>query len=226
MNKNTAIILIHGFGGGVHEIEPLAAHLESLGYEVKKTELAGHSGDRKAMGGATHRDWIRSAEDDYLQLSGRFDNIVLVGFSTGGLIAANLAAKYPVAAIITISTPIYVWNLGRIAGNIIDDARRGSAESLKWYIHSASSFPLSSLFYFKILQYRSRRLFSLLTCPLYALQGYDDDTVHHRSADYIYRHAASQIKQIDYFDRSGHVMLNGPSAGEAIRKISSFIASL
>ncbi len=226
MTGNIACILIHGFGGDTGEIEPLAAYLENLGYEVRRTRLAGHTGRRREMKHATHRDWIRSAEDDYLDLYSDYEKIILIGFSTGGLIAANLAANYPAAAVITISTPIYVWDFKRILANLSKGVKERSMESLKWYAYSAFSFPLASLIHFKLLLHKSKRLFSLLNCPLYVLQGLDDDTVHRKSADFIYRSSPSGNKHLDYFEPSGHVMLKGPASDEAIRKIVNFIETI
>jgi Esterase/lipase len=107
-HKNTKFLLIHGFGGGVHEVKPLAEHLISNGFEAVCPLLKGHSAARKDMQKVTYEDWIDSAEKELLTLKKTGGDIILIGFSMGGLIAFNFAYKYDVKTIITINTPIEI----------------------------------------------------------------------------------------------------------------------
>ena len=130
--KKTKCLIIHGFGGGVHEVEPLAKYLVNLGYEVSCPVLKGHSRFRKEMNKATYKDWIYSAEQELLRLKETTDEIVVIGFSMGGLIAFNLACKHKFKAIITINTPIFYWNPYRVLLNLADDVKN------RTYNHSIS----------------------------------------------------------------------------------------
>ncbi len=44
MNDIYGCLVIHGFGGGIHEIKPLADHLSNAGYTVAYPKLKGHTG--------------------------------------------------------------------------------------------------------------------------------------------------------------------------------------
>lgn len=107
----SSCLIIHGFGGGVNEVKILADYLTDKGYVTSCTKLKGHTGNGKDMLDANYNDWISSAEEDLKKLMETTRNIVIIGFSMGGLIAVNLACKYNIKAIITINTPIYYWNL-------------------------------------------------------------------------------------------------------------------
>ena len=122
-HRNTKFLLIHGFGGGVHEVRPLAEHLIGIGYEAVCPLLKGHSATRKEMQTVTYEDWIGSAEKELILLKETGVDIILIGFSMGGLIAFNLACKYDIKAIIVINTPMYYWNLSQVFLNIIEDLR-------------------------------------------------------------------------------------------------------
>lgn len=43
-------------------------------------------------------------------------------------------------------------------------------------------------------------------CPLFIAQALEDDTVKWKSADYIYKNAASEFKLIKYYKGSGHLI--------------------
>ena len=223
MNSKLGFLLIHGFGGNIGELEPLSKYLESNGYPVISTELKGHTGDRKDLAGVSHDDWIFSAEESYKKLAAECDSIIIVGFSTGGLIAVNLALRQRVKALITVATPIYVWDIKHVIRNMATGSKHKNLENLKWYLYSATSFPPSSLFYFQILLHKTKPKLKQIKCPILILQGIDDDTVNNRSASYIYNNVSSEIKKIHFFEKSGHVVFKGPSSGEAICKIEEFL---
>lgn len=226
MNNNIGILLIHGFGGNTSEVEPLAEYLKNIGYKVFCSELKGHTGKRKEMAGVSHDDWIYSCELDCLKLAKNFKSIIIVGFSTGGLIAINLAIKYKVKAIVTISSPIYIWNLRQVIKNITRGSRSDRLKSIRWYLYSSTSFPISSLIQFQILLHKTKAILSKVFCPICILQGLDDDTVNSKSANYIYEKVSSVVKRLHFFEKAGHVVLKGPSSEEAIQEILKFLDSL
>jgi carboxylesterase len=127
--------------------------------------------------------------------------------------------------LITISTPVYVWNLRQILRNITNGSKRNKTESLKWYLYSATSFPLSALIHFQLLLYKTKAMFPQISCPICILQGLDDDTVNSKSASYIYNKVSSPKKELHFFENSGHVVLKGPASEEALLKIQHFIDS-
>lgn len=225
MKNKTAFLLIHGFGGSVDEVAPMADYLKDKGFVCLCSELKGHTGNRKDMAGVSYKDWISTCEQDYLRLSKIFDSIIIIGFSTGGLIGINLAIKYHVESIVTISTPIYVWNIRQVISNIATGTKSSKLRNLKWYIYSATSFPISSLIQFQIILHKTKALLPKLFCPILVLQGLDDDTVNSKSASYIFNRVSSKVKTLHFFQKSGHVVLKGPASEEAIQEVLKFLDS-
>lgn len=92
--KNTGILLLHGFAGNPEEVKPLRDFLTEQGYFVECPLLPGHGETKKELSETTHDDWVASAERAYLELSKECENVVAVGFSMGGLLAANLISDF------------------------------------------------------------------------------------------------------------------------------------
>lgn len=222
----TACLVLHGFGGGPYEVAPLAAHLEALGYEVAMPVLAGHTSTSQAMRKATYRDWIASAEGEVIRLHESGKEIVIIGFSMGGLLAFHLASIHPVRAIVTINTPIYYWNLRQVMRNLDEDRRKRSLANTKRYLEAKKSSPIPSMFQFLRLLHQTKKKLPEVSCPLLVIQAEDDDTVRRRSVGYIRTHSASKEVMTRFFPEGGHVILLSPQAHEVISLVTGFLDDL
>lgn len=221
------LLLIHGFGGSIDEVAPLAKFLAKKGYLVNCPPLKGHTGLRKDIKGTTHHDWIASAEHALLELREKDpEPVMVVGFSMGGLIALNLALRFPVTALATINTPIYFWDLKQVALNLVDDFKTGEYTHLKHYLRSSGNLPVTSMLHFRSLLTQTKPLIARITQPILVLQANDDDAVRPKSANYIYDHTGSSEKQLAFFDHSGHAMLHSPAAAPAMERIAEFICQV
>lgn len=220
-----ACLLIHGFGGSVREVTPLAEALVADGYAVLCAELKGHTDRAKDMKSAGWQDWIQSAEGALDQLKEKYKEVFVIGFSMGGLIGMRLAMRYEIRALITINTPIYYWNLRRILYNIASDIKSRSFVNIRRYTSSSGSLPMRAVFNFLSLLYKTRPLIPQVQCPVFTLQALDDDTVQSRSAAYIQRKIASKNKQVKYYPKGGHVILLSQEAPEVITNVKEYLAA-
>lgn len=224
--KGTACLILHGFGGGPYETAPLAEHLEAKGYEVAMPVLAGHASTSQEMRKATAQDWIATAERELRKLQESGKEIVIIGFSMGGLLAFHLASNHPVRAIVTINTPIYYWNLRQVLRNLDEDRRKRSLANTRRYLEAKKSSPIPSMVQFLKLLQRTKKELPDVSCPLLVIQAEDDDTVRRRSVDYISRHTASKEVSTRFFPEGGHVILLSPQAPEVISLVSGFVDGL
>lgn len=225
-SDNTKFILIHGFGGGVHEVKPLAEHLIGMGFDAVCPLLKGHSSTRKEMRMATCEDWIGSAEKELLNMMDNGRNIILIGFSMGGLIAFNLACKYNVKAIVTINTPIYYWNLKQVFFNILDDLKNKKYHNCRRYLIETGNFPFKSLLQFLTLLHNTKLILDKVNCPALMIQAEDDDTVRKKSLAYIHRHLSSENKVMKYFKKGGHAILLSPASDQVISCVDDFLREI
>lgn len=224
--SRTGCLVIHGFGGGIHEIETLADHLKEEGYQVACPRLKGHTGNRIHMKKATYQDWIASAETELIRLRQKTDDVILIGFSMGGLISVNLACKYKVRAIVTINTPIYYWELKRVAQNIAEDVKYKKSEHIRRYLSAQKASPMVSMLNFLKLLNMTKTKLNKIDVPFFAAQAKDDDTVKIKSASYIMENISSDYKQVRYYERGGHLILKSHTAPKVINDVEDFIDSL
>lgn len=87
-----AVLLIHGFLGTPAEMRPLGLALQQAGLEVEGVLLPGFGPQIQNLGHATWQDWIDAATHAALALQRDFEHTLVVGFSLGGAIAAQVAA--------------------------------------------------------------------------------------------------------------------------------------
>ncbi len=215
-------LILHGFAGDVHEVLPLALHLKEAGYVVECPTLAGHGHTRRSLAKTSRHDWIASAEEAYKRLAMRVEKIVLIGFSMGGLLACQVAAKHPAELLITLNTPYYYWDVQQALRNVKIDFR----SHVTRYLKGLTRIPVSSMLQFRQLLAETKALMAQVSCPSLILQGQRDDTVQAISADALRQHLGSQQSETVYFPNSGHLLLHSPDAQEAVRTISAALEKL
>ncbi|NTW72439.1 MAG: alpha/beta fold hydrolase [Eubacteriaceae bacterium] len=222
-SQKTKCLILHGFGGGVHEVEPLAKALLDDGYEVFCPTLKGHSGTRKEMTEATYQDWIDSAEKILLESNEPNDKFVIIGFSMGGLIAFHLASKYPFKNIVTINTPTFWWNLNRVFLNLIDDLRNRKAANVRRYLQAKNNSPVRSMIQFLLLLKKIKPELEKVNCPILVIQAEDDDAVRLKSVGYIMKNVKSKQKKVRFIEHGGHLILLSPAAEQVTTAVKDFL---
>ncbi len=222
-NKKMGCLVIHGFGGGLHEVESLALFLSDNDYDVICPTLKGHTGKRHDMKKATYEDWINSAEIELIKLLEKNNEVVIIGFSMGGLIATNLSLKYDIKAMVTINTPIYFWDIKRVFINLINDIKNRKLNNFKRYLRANKiSHPFALLNFLKVLK-KTKPLFKEIKHPFLVIQAMDDDTVRNKSALYIYNNICSPIKEIKFYDKGGHLILLSETSNNVIVEVGKFL---
>src|SRR5699024_12436828 len=81
---------------------------------------------------------IKAAESALKQLKEKYDEIYLIGFSMGGMIAAYLAAKYKVDKLVLLATSGKYLSFKQIGVDIVEmisDGVKGELGKNSLYIH-------------------------------------------------------------------------------------------
>lgn len=222
-NKKMGCLVIHGFGGGFHEVESLALFLSDNDYNVICPTLKGHTGKRYDMKKATYEEWINSAEIELIKLLEKNSEVVIIGFSMGGLIATNLSLKYNIKAMVTINTPIYYWDIKRVFINLLEDIKNRKLNNFKRYLRANRASPPIALYNFLKILKNTKPLFKKINHPFLVIQAMDDDTVRNKSASYIYNNICSPMKEIKFYHNGGHLILLSKTAKNVIFDIENFL---
>jgi len=210
------ILLIHGFCGARDEVLPLYNQLAKE-YIVEMPLLRGHESDRAALARAKHTDWLFDTINAYEGLSEKCDNITVIGFSMGGLLACRLYEKHKFDRLITINTPIYYWDIKRILKNLLSAPKK----YFKKYFTASTNKPFNSLLEFVKLLSSTKKKFSDINCPTLIIQVQDDDTVNVKSGDYIYK----SIKNAEIYkpEHGGHIILTSEHNDDVFNRITKFL---
>ncbi len=105
-----AVLLVHGLLASPAEMKSLGERLNKQGYRVMGVRLKGHGTSPWDLKNTTWRDWMASVMRGYHILSAYTDNIHIVGFSTGALLALLLAKEHALQSITSVSAPINFQN--------------------------------------------------------------------------------------------------------------------
>lgn len=97
------MLCIHGFSGGPYEVEPFTAYLRAqTDWLIETPTLSGH-GEELHMRGFTAKHWLMDTELAFRALAKKVDEVIIVGFSMGGIIALYLAKRYKVKKLVLLS---------------------------------------------------------------------------------------------------------------------------
>lgn len=223
MEQDKYVLMLHGFGGGPHELEPLVESLKEQGYRVFCPILAGHENIPKDLARTKYTQWLASAKDALNQIGVPSSEVVVVGFSMGGLLASLMSSEQTFKALVTINTPIDFWNLPQVLQNLSEDLAQRSMAHARRYVLAKQHSPVKAMMEFHRMLQKSKKTLEYIRCPLLVVQTKDDDTVGMRSPEYIYRHASSKDKRIAYFAKGGHGVLSSPWAAQVVQLVEEWI---
>lgn len=219
------VLIIHGFGGGTYEIKYLDDYLLASGYNTFAVKLKGHTGSKYHLKNTNYKDWIDSVHKGFLKLKKENKKIVVIGFSMGGLLAIDLYSKNKeyIDKIVTINTPIYIWNIKIIIKNILLDIKNKSKRHISKYLKGGSRYPLRALYNFNIFLLKTKEIIKHIDCEILITQATNDEIVNAKSAKYIFDRVSSKKKQLKYYNDFEHIILKSISKENLSKDILNFI---
>ncbi len=93
-NNHVGCILIHGFTSTPYSMAYIAKSCSKLCYITTAQVLSGHATSPEDLADTTAEDWINDIDNIYKDLLHECNQIILIGQSLGGAIAAQIASKY------------------------------------------------------------------------------------------------------------------------------------
>lgn len=208
-------LLIHGFSGSPPEMRPMGEFLAQKGLTVLGVRLAGHGTTPEDMARTGWRDWVASAEEGLGELQGRCDPVFLAGLSMGGLIALHLAARHPVAGVVTMSAPAYIadWRFRLlplvqpfvrwVTPNAESDLTDPEAENR---FSAYSQLPTCAVVSLRRLLPLVRRDLPQVHVPVLIMQGERDRTIPPDSAQILFDGLGTTDKETVWWPNSGHAI--------------------
>jgi carboxylesterase len=230
--NSTGCLLIHGYTGTPFEMKLLARSLHAEGYTVYAPRLFGHATDPEDMLRARWWDWASNVEDALTLLKATTDHQVVMGLSMGGALALLASARYPVEAVVSLSTPYalppdrrinllkhFSWIYPRISKGQPDWHNSQSSQDHIDYPY----FPSRSILELKLLLDTLRDELPKVTVPAFFAQSHQDTTILPESLDYLYAHVHSSIKEKLWVENSGHVIIREPQRELVFSQVKTFL---
>ncbi len=228
----TACLVIHGFTGGPYEVEPLASYIEEhTDWHVVTPSLPGHGlGEGRDLDllDRSYKDWVKEAEQAYLELKEDHDEIYLVGFSMGGMIAAYLAAKYTCKKLVLLSTSRKYISIPRIGVDILNFTQKAVRRKLKddalfhHYRKKYGSVPVKAIREFLKCMKFTKPYLKEIHCPVFIVQGMQDGMVPYKAVHYLDKEIPVDA-EIIYFHDSKHLICLGEDKDVVIDAVFQFL---
>ncbi|MFF2448779.1 alpha/beta hydrolase [Neobacillus sp. NPDC058068] len=205
-------LCIHGFTGAPYEVEPLVGYLqERTDWVFSVPTLPGH-GELSSLKGIHYQEWIDHAGGELGKLSEICDEVYVIGFSMGGLIASYLAANYPVKKLILLSAAAYYINPKQLAADIkmaFLDSLHGNLRDNELFLHykrKITETPFAATLQFRRLVTFIKPLLNQVKVPTLIAQGECDGIVPPKSAEYLYRTIGAKEKKLLFIKQSKHLI--------------------
>ena len=222
-------LLIHGFTGSPFEVEPLTHYLQKkTDWRLAVPTLPGH-GEVLNLKGILHHQWLECAENALKELLNVCEEVYVIGFSMGGLIAGILAAKYPVSRLVLLSAAAFYINYEQLLkdiGEIIKDSFQGKLlenELFNRYKKKIFSTPISSTSEFKKIVRKSRPVLGEVKIPTFIAQGEADGIVPKKSAFYLYDKIGSSHKVLRLEPNAKHLICHCEERNQLFDEIFCFL---
>lgn len=223
-------LIIHGYTGGPYEVHPLVKYLkENTDWYINVPVLPGH-GKELALENVSYEVWIEAAEDALKQMLEKCEEVYVIGFSMGGMIAAYLTAQYDIDRLVLLATArkyISFRHLSGYIGELIGDRFRGRLHENKLYSHYKSKMgtvPFKASIEFMRLVNQTKQYLSEIQSPVLIAQGQKDMIVPAKSAYYLDKEIGSEHKEVILFEQSNHLICLGSDREVLNRKILTFLS--
>lgn len=232
--EKIGVLLIHGFTSSVKTVDGLIPYLKKAKIPYEMPILRGHGTHFKNLNGVGHQDWFFDAERALFKLLKKASHVVVVGLSMGGLVSLELAHKYPekVVGLATVAAALQFLNplapFSKWISKVIPYWPSSSSfndKSLENQCQNYPWFPTSSFCSLYDYSFKIRQLLASIHSPALVLHSLEDHTIAPQAAQIIYDSLGSQYKELKWFYRSGHEMMQDCEAEQVFLTLMDFIGS-
>src|SRR5699024_378650 len=225
-------LIIHGFTGGPYEVEPLHKYLlRNTDWRVEVPVLSGH-GEPLELDEVSHEAWLQETEEVLKELRSTCNEIYVIGFSMGGMIASYLAANYEVDKLVLLSTArkyLSFKYMSLYVADVISDGFKGQLDENEIYTHYKSKLgvvPFKANVEFMKLVNETKRYLEDITSTVFIAQGQKDGIVPYTAAYSLEKEIGSDHKEVVIFEQSNHMICLGEDKNVLNQMILQFLTEV
>ena len=235
--KRIGVLVVHGFMSSPLSLKPYGEKLHQKGYNVMGVRLSGHGTSPHDANEKSSKDWLKSVRRGYQILAAFADEIVIIGFSTGGALSLVFAKEKPpkLAGVVSVAAPIkvqdrkialvpFVHGLNKVADWIpgVDGVHQFTDNDTNNKDANYQSTPIRSLYELRQVMAQLRRNLKNIKTPTLILQGDKDNVVRPSSATTIYKLLGAKEKHLQWIQTKEHNLI-AKNIAETHTSIDDFI---
>jgi esterase/lipase/1-acyl-sn-glycerol-3-phosphate acyltransferase len=242
--RGVGVLVSHGYKAAPQEVAELSKFLNGFGFKVYATRLKGHGTAPINLKETTWQDWYISMQRGYAALQNICTKIVIIGFSTGGLLGLLACSKKnqltkKLIGVVSINAAlklrdlkarmvpgINMWNeiltklhIDKGRFEYVDDAPENP------HINYSRNY-LKGVEELENLMTLCEKNLPLVLTNALIIQATKDPVVNPLSGKIIYDLIKSPQKFFSQLEFSNHVIVTGPEKEEVFEEIRKFFAKI
>lgn len=228
-----AVLLLHGFTGNTADVRMLGRYLEKNGYTCHAPLYKGHGVPPEQLVHTGSDDWWKDVMEGYelLKKNGH-DEIAVAGLSLGGVFSLKLGYTVPVKGIVPMCAPMYIKSAETMYEGVLDYARQykkmegKSSEQIEMEMIEFQKTPMKTLKALQDLIADVRSHVDMIYAPTFVVQARYDHMINTDSANIIYNEVEADLKEIKWYEESGHVITLDKEKDQLHKDILEFLNRL
>jgi esterase/lipase len=222
------VVLVHGLLASPAELKALGKRLADMGHPVLGVRLKGHGTSPWDLRDRSWQDWLASVRRGYEIMSHLTEEVLIVGFATGGSLALHLAASRPpgLVGVVSVSAPLSFRPRSVAFASLIHGLNKLSEwvyvqDGVKPFLPREPehpdidyrNMPVRGLVELRKVADELNRCLPKVVCPVTIIQGTEDPIVDPASARLIHDRIGSKEKSLHMIPSQRHGILHENIAG-------------
>ncbi|MGD6817198.1 alpha/beta hydrolase [Metabacillus sp. 84] len=228
-----AVLLLHGFTGNTADVRMLGRYLNERGYTCHAPQYKGHGVPPEELVHTGPEDWWKDVMEGYEFLKEKgYEQIAVGGLSLGGVFSLKLGYTVPVKGIVTMCAPMYIKSEEVMYQGILEYARNykkfeeKNPEQIEQEMKEFEKTPMNTLKALQELIADVRKNVDMIYSPAFVVQARHDHMINTDSADIIHDEVESDMKQLKWYENSGHVITLDKEKDQVHQDVYEFLEKL
>ncbi|MBC7961819.1 MAG: alpha/beta fold hydrolase, partial [Steroidobacteraceae bacterium] len=239
-SRKMGVVLVHGLLAAPRELSELAGYLGKQGLWVVVVRLKGHGTSPDDLALRSCDDWRESVDSAYAALRLACKKVVLVGFSFGGGLALDCAARIRnVAGVVAVCPPLRLQDFSSRFAPSLDiwnklmtavHYHKGKREFLEIVPEHPDinyhRLPVAGLAALEQFMSELEAQLPRITTPTLIIQSQGDPVVDPEGSRLLFEQLGSPQKEYRSFDFARHGILLGEGSDQVYIAIGEFIEKI
>ena len=219
------VLILHGFTSHpILTVGPLPQVLVEAGFTVAQPALPGHGTRPEDLVGVRWQQWVEAALEAYQTLP---QPAAVVGLSMGGLVAAHVASRFPVRALVALVPALGYQNraawLAPYLHPLLGTVRKGHSLRAPGLNPNYPYYPASALAQLIHLTRTVPPLLPTIKAPALVVQARHDSTIPEAAVRRYHQLLGSPDKSYKVFEDSEHDLLLDQEAHKVARTVADWL---